>query len=79
MSLMDTNKDIAERTGMAISTIRERARKLGIPKRYRESEHNRVNERIYTPEEVVLITDGRKFKKTGRPPGTSLYPGADDE
>jgi hypothetical protein len=73
---MTTNKDIMNQAGLKLATIRDRVRKLGLPKRYEEGNGGRL-ERVYTPEESALIMDGRNFRATGRPVGTGrFYPEA---
>ena len=69
---MYTNKDLSKRTGLQLTTIRWRVRKLKLPKRYQESSGRGAPERIYTLEEADLIADGRSFERTGRPP--KFYP-----
>ena len=77
---MYTNKDLSKRTGLKLSTIRWRVRKLGIETRYEGKNRRGAPERVYTLEEADLIADGRSFERTGRPP--KFYPddggGADE-
>jgi len=70
---MVTNKDISERTGLKLGNIRERARRLGIEKRYQPNGGSGSSERVYTDDEAYLIEHGRPVIEHGRTKGERFY------
>lgn len=58
---MQTYKSIMESTGLKYSTLRFRARKLELPKRYQDDELGK-SQRVFTPDEVNKLLGGDAWR-----------------